>query len=172
MEDLGITHSVGLENHVAGRRHAIRAAGAIGMALLTSLGLQGQTSAKSKNKRRVKRGSAGHPGPSGPQGPVGATGATGATGPDYVPVGKSGPQSIGLAVATGSAVDSIVTCGKGKVLSCGYNVGATAAQMVNVIVKGVAADQDLSICQAMLERTTNVGSTAGATIIAYAICKP
>jgi hypothetical protein len=169
-----LTHPVDAPSRLAGRRHAIGALGAVGMALVAGLGLH--TPVQAKKKRRSKTRPVSTPGSQGPQGPAGAPGApgaTGAAGPDWVPVYKQGPASAGLAASAGAAVDSIVSCGTGKVLSCGYNLGATTEQMVNVIVKATGPDGGLATCQALIRRTADVAANmAGATIIASAICKP
>lgn len=99
-----------------GRRKALRALSATGMALLTVMGLGSAAESKKKRRRREhdragepqaegkkgKRGPAGPAGPTGPTGPAGislgggATGPTGPTGPRGVigPTGASGPVRV------------------------------------------------------------------------------
>jgi hypothetical protein len=79
--------------------------------------------------------------------------------------------SAALQTPAGSTVFATVDCGKaGSVLSCGYQLSATAAQLVNVIVIAVASDDERRECTATIERTSDAGATAGAQIQTRAIC--
>jgi hypothetical protein len=77
-----------------------------------------------------------------------------------------------LPVTAGSDVVAQADCGgKGKVVSCGYQMAATAAQLSNVFVIAVApADDTRAACVAHIARTSEVGSTPGARITAIALC--
>jgi hypothetical protein len=84
----------------------------------------------------------------------------------------AGDPSAPLA-ADGSFVFSRAFCpgGDGKLLGGGYTISGTPAQLVNAIVTEAAPDTDASSFTAVLHRTSSSGSTAGATIRAFAICK-
>ena len=76
-----------------------------------------------------------------------------------------------LPITAGSSVSAFVPCGgEGTVVSCGYQTTTNAAQLVNAFVDNVAPNTDRSACAASLIRTTETGSTAGATIQAIAVC--
>jgi hypothetical protein len=154
----------------SGRRGAVRALGASGLALLAALGFadasareshKGGVQADGKGKKRkAKRG------PTGPAGPAGPAGLA-----EFATRKVIGANSESLPAATGSRVSATVDCGgEGKVVSCGYQTGGDATQFVNVFVSAVGSNPDRSVCVASLLRTTDVGSTAGANIQATAVC--
>ncbi|MFN8589816.1 MAG: hypothetical protein U0031_00050 [Thermomicrobiales bacterium] len=109
------------------------------------------------------------PGPTGPTGPTGPAGAVGAT----LPTRRvSSGLSNALPVTAGASVGVTADCeGIGKVVSCGYLVSvASPAQLVNTLVNSVEPNDDRSGCVVQLRRTAEAGSTAGAQIIAKALC--
>ena len=69
-------------------------------------------------------------------------------------------------------MDSVADCGgAGRVVSCGYDVSVGAnAQVANLLVQQVVPFAERDRCRAILTRTADAGSTAGATIRAVAIC--
>jgi hypothetical protein len=161
---------------------------------------RGAVQTERNRKGRKKSGTIGPTGPTGPTGPAngtpgsqGETGPTGADGQDGAPgpagpIGPTGPAgpawatpptrrvssafSNPLPITAGASVGVTADCeGIGKVVACGYLVSvAFPAQLVNVLVTSVEPDDDRSGCGAQLRRTTDVGSTAGAQIIAKALC--
>jgi hypothetical protein len=76
-----------------------------------------------------------------------------------------------LQTAAGSRVEVVADCGgEGKVVSCGYQTSDEPSELVNAFVLFVEPDLTNTGCSAALFRTTEVGSTAGATIQAVALC--
>jgi hypothetical protein len=129
------------------------------MALLVSLGLADVTSARKKRKKPTAK-----VGPAGPPGPAGPSVAA------FVVQGASSP---GLPVAAGSLVSSQAACaGPGKLVGGGYIVNGTVATLVNVLVVEAAPNAAADTYFATMRRTADQGSTAGAEIVAYAICIP
>ena len=84
-----------------------------------------------------------------------------------------GDPSGPLAAVDGAGVFSRAFCpgGNGRLLGGGYDVNGTPEQLVNVIVAEAAPDDGVGSFVAVLRRTSGSGSTAGATIQAFAICK-
>jgi hypothetical protein len=143
--------SVTIETSAAGRRDAMRSLGAVGMALLVALGLANPSLSKKKRRKRRKKGSS-------PSTNIASTVVQGASSP-------------GLPVAAGSLVGSHAACaGPGKLVGGGYIVNGTVETMVNVVVVEAAPNAAADTYFATLRRTTQVGSEAGAEIVAYAIC--
>lgn len=155
----------------------------------------GPVRAERTRKGKTRRGPAGPTGPTGPSGggtSAGATGPTGASGQPGAPgeVGPTGPTgpaaalptlptrlvnseaSNSLPVTAGASVGVTADCdGIGKVVACGHLVSvATPAQLVNVLVSSAGPNDDRSGCFAVLRRTAEAGSTAGAQIFAKALC--
>jgi hypothetical protein len=111
-----------------------------------------------KKKQKLKAGPAGPPGPPGPPA-------------QFATVVKDGQESEPLGVTAGSLVVGEVDCGgPGKAIGCGYQMSATPAQLVNVAVIRVEAYLNGSKCIAVIQRTAEAGSTAGARIEAIATC--
>jgi hypothetical protein len=76
-----------------------------------------------------------------------------------------------LQTAAGSRVEAFADCGEvGKLVSCGFQTSDDPAGLVNAFVFFVEPDLTHSGCVAALLRTTEVGSTAGATIQSVAVC--
>jgi hypothetical protein len=183
-----------------GRRDAVRSLGAIGTALLAALGFahvasadqrhtdgghdhkhQGQDRHRNRNRNGDRQRNRGNAGPKGPDGTVqaarkrpakrGPTGPTGPAGSTLATRRVSSPLSDPLPVTTGASVIAVANCGgEGKVVACGHSMSASPAQLVNAFVIAVVPSDDFSECVANLRRTTEAGSTAGAQIIAEAIC--
>jgi hypothetical protein len=120
---------------------------------------------KVEKKKKLKRGPAGPAGPPGPTGPVPTVRVTRIV---------DGALSAPLEATAGSFASSVAECGPGKVVSCGFLVNATAEQLVNVVVIGARVidgiQENLSACEAALQRAAGAGSTAGAKISAIATC--
>jgi hypothetical protein len=143
--------SVNTVTSAAGRRNAMRSLGAVGMALLMALGRADPSLAKKKRRKRRKKGSS--------------------PGPNVASLVVQGASSPGLPVAAGSLVGSHAACaGPGKLVGGGYIVNGTVEKMVNVVVVEAAPNASADTYFATLRRTTQVGSEAGAEIVAYAIC--
>jgi hypothetical protein len=119
--------------------------------------LEQKGAVQAERKRPTKRG------PTGPTGPAGSMGATRLV---------VSPLSDPLPVTAGASVIAVADCGgEGKAVSCGYQMSATAAQLVNAFVAAVGPnDDERADCVVNLRRTTDAGSTAGAQIVARAIC--
>jgi len=60
--------------------------------------------------------------------------------------------------------------GPGKVVSCGYQLGGTVAQFVNVAVTVVGPTADAAACVVHIARIAEAGSVAGAVVRATALC--
>jgi hypothetical protein len=131
-------------------------AGPEGVIRLAGAGDGGQQ-IQAEGKRKKKRG------PTGPTGPAGSAFATRR---------EISDNSNPLPVAAGSIVSAFANCGgEGKAIACSYQLAGNAAELVNAIVQSFGPDVEFSGCGVSLERTTAVGSTAGATIQAMAICR-
>jgi hypothetical protein len=61
--------------------------------------------------------------------------------------------------------------GPGAVLSCGYQLGGTATQFVNVAVTVVGPTADAAACVVHIARIAEAGSVAGAVVRATALCR-
>jgi hypothetical protein len=145
--------SVNMVRSAAGRRDAMRALSAAGMTLLVALGLANPSLAKKKRRKRRKKGSS-------PSTNIASTVVQGASSP-------------GLPVAVGSLVGSHAACaGPGKLVGGGYIVNGTVDKLVNVVVVEAAPNAAADTYFATLRRTAGAGSTAGAEIVAYALCLP
>ncbi len=129
------------------RRASLKALGAAGAAVLGVAGLADGASARKRRKRRCSC-------------------------PNSLATRLVvSSNSADLATAAGSQVSANADCGGvGKVVSCGYQTGGSAAQFVNAVVNGVGATSDRSECVALLLRTAESGATAGAHIQATAVC--
>jgi hypothetical protein len=153
MEEIRFTRSMAGVPTPAGRRGAVRAAGAAAMALLATLGHSEASATRKKRRKRRKKG--------------------GSPGPTIASVVVQGASSAVLPVAAGSLVGSQASCdGPGKVLGGGYIVNGPAGTQVNVVVVESAPDAEAETFFASLYRTAEAGSVAGATIVAYALCIP
>jgi hypothetical protein len=140
--------SVNMVRSAAGRRDAMRALSAAGLALLVALGVADSSLAK---KKRRKRGGL-------PNTNIASTVVQGASSP-------------GLPVAAGSLAGSHAACaGPGKLVGGGYIVNGTVDKLVNVVVVEAAPNAAADTYFATLRRTASAGSTAGAEIVAYALC--
>ena len=140
--------SVTIVTSAAGRRDAMRTLSAVGLTLLVALGLADPSLAKKKRRKRRKKG-----------------------GSIITSLVVQGASSPGLPVAAGSLAGSHAACaGPGKLVGGGYIVNGTVEKMVNVVVVEAAPNAAADTYFATLRRTTNVGSEAGAEIVAYAIC--
>ncbi len=154
MEEIRFTQRMAGMPTPAGRRVAVRAVGAAGMALLATLGLSEASAARKKRRKRRKKGGSPNPAIS----PISS-------------VVVQGASSEGLPVATGSLVGSQASCdGPGTLLGGGYIVNGSAEKKVNVLVVEASPDLEGETFFATLRRTNETGSTAGATIVAYALC--
>jgi hypothetical protein len=153
MDTTPVDQLVNIVPSAAGRRNAMRSLGALGMALLMALGRADPSLAKKKRRKRRKKGGS----------PVSHIAST-------VVQGASSP---GLPVAAGSLVGSHAACaGPGKLVGGGYIVNGTVETMVNVLVVEAAPNATADTYFATLRRTTEEDATAGAVIVAYAICIP
>jgi hypothetical protein len=124
-----------------------------------------QAEKKKQKKQKITQGPAGPAGPPGPTGPIPTVRVT-----RYV----GGAPSDPLAVAVDSTASSNADCGGlGTVVTCGYLLSGTGAQLANVIVRQMEAndgENELSNCIVTMVRTAEAGSTAGAQIQAVATC--
>jgi hypothetical protein len=74
-------------------------------------------------------------------------------------------------VALESTVIAAANCGgEGRVLSCGYQMDNSSAELANVIVQTLEPNSARDKCSVFLQRTAGADSVAGATIQAVAIC--
>jgi hypothetical protein len=143
--------SVNMVRSAAGRRDAMRALSAAGLALLVALGVADSSLAKKKRRKRRKKGGL-------PNTNIASTVVQGASSP-------------GLPVAAGSLAGSHAACaGPGKLVGGGYIVNGTVDKLVNVVVVEAAPNAAADTYFATLRRTASAGSTAGAEIVAYALC--
>lgn len=184
------------------RRDAVRALGVAGLAALASLGLntdaaEGKKEKSASAEKRRKRRRRGKKGPTGPTGPAdgitgptgpagpaggatGPTGATGATGPEFTPElieAESDPIEVGDAEGNRSKTIT-ATCpgGAGSLLGGGYTVNGSFVQRIIVSVTQSEPNSDLSAYSVRVERLFADAdmdpSHNGATVTAWAICKP
>jgi hypothetical protein len=115
-------------------------------------------------------GPTGRTGPTGPAGPTGPTGPTGATGPNFDSVIEQGDISDPLGTTQGQVVSSTACCDTGKLLGGGYSVQASGEQAFNVFVNLSRPNGDCYTAQ--IQRTSSTGNVAGATVLAFAVCRP
>jgi hypothetical protein len=180
---------------LADRRHALRVLGAASTAVLAALGLgrvtgeaRGEGKGETNRNQRTKR-TRGIDGTNRPADhsdePAGSVdGAVAAVPVKDTAVGpqRKKRQSASTKVKgetsapmadDGASVFSRAFCpgGKGKLLGGGYFVDGTSQQLVNVIVAEAGPSDGADGFVAVLRRTSGSGSTAGATIQAFAICK-
>ena len=185
--------------HLADRRHAVRTLGTTSAAILAALGLGGVTgeardrgdsgkgTGQSDRNQRTRhtrdQESASRPADRNDElaEPGGEASATEPVKSDTVrvqrkrrrPTRVNGEPSEPLAAENGGLVFSHAVCpgGNGKLLSGGYIIDATAAQLANVVVDEVGPDNDVSTFTVVLRCPIGSQCTAGATITALAICK-
>ena len=148
MDTSPIEHMVSLSQQPGGRRTALRTLGAMGAALLATVGVVETASAKKKRKSKP-----------GPVGPAFAT-----------RVEFSAPSDP-LPVSEGSTVQATADCGgEGRVVSCGHQVSGDANELLSVIVAAVKPNNARSSCSADMTRVVTADSVEGVTIQAIAIC--
>jgi hypothetical protein len=157
-----------------GRRPALRALAAAGVALFAAAGTV--VAAPQRRSRNVaaakKKAKAGPAGPSGPAGPPGSQGPTGPAGPAFPVIRVLGGESASLGAAANSTVFSEAECPQpGELLSCGWQYGGKPDTLVNTVVDvGPAEATNAQTCTATLGRTATVGQDGG-QIIAIALCR-
>ena len=169
----------------AGRRDAVRSLGAVGAALLSGLGFAGASTAARKDTNPGGNGGGNDRNRRGKRQPPAQNGTVQAERKKKkckkpCPVDSGGSTRLvisapsdPLPVTAGSSVVASADCGGiSTVVSRGYQMSATPEQLVNVFVIDLGTTNDgLSRCDAALRRTAEVGSTAGAQIIARAVCR-
>jgi hypothetical protein len=183
----------------AGRRDAVRSLGAMATALLAALGHRKASAAdkprkhlggkggganlkdRRQNRIRTRNRRRGNADQTSPRARSGAeTQRESAEADDPTEIAARLPfatkyvfsaPSPPLPVASGSHVDGLADCGgRGRVVSCGYELFGTTPQLANAIVIGVGTDADRRLCVAHLFRVVSVGSSPGALIHATAVC--
>jgi hypothetical protein len=135
-------------------------AGPEGVTRLAGTDEGGAQQVQAEGRRKKKRG------PTGPTGPAGPAGS------DFDLRREISGNSNPLPLAAGSNVSAFANCGgEGKAIACSYQLSGSAAQLANTVVQSFGSDSQFSGCGVNLTRTTDVGSSAGATTQAIAICR-
>ena len=158
MEKDPFDRSVNVLARAAGRRSAMRAAGALGMAALAALGFAAddpgrpvaESALAAKRKKKKKK--------------------TSPPGPAFTAYRVTGPFDSPLGADTGSFVTSVANCGEpGKLLGCSYEVHESAANKGTMYVEAVP-DFQAQRCTATLWRTQD-RPVAGGAVYAHALCR-
>jgi hypothetical protein len=147
MDELRFDRSVKALATATGRRAAMRALGTKGVALLAALGLA-EAAVKGSHQ--------------------GGAAEVEATTRPFRTTFVLGDASDSLPAAASSHVSASAKCGKGKVVSCGYQLAGQTAGFGSVIVEFVGTNFARSACFAGLWRTSD--SNFGVQIQATAVC--